>query len=162
MVDGAGNGYRSQRQVRSPSPSRNFRILEDGVEQKIAYFATTDSPFSVVLLDRYQRFDPCRLDDIQNAAINFVSKLKPSDSVMVMSFDDRIDVVCKATTDRDVITNAIRRTRTGGGTRLYDAVDDILKKQLKTIPGRKAVVLFTDGVDTTEPSCDLRQHSAFG
>jgi VWFA-related protein len=48
-----------------------------------------------------------------------------------------------------VITKAIRHTRTGGGTRLYDAVEDILKKQLKTIPGRKAVVLFTDGVDTT-------------
>ena len=48
-----------------------------------------------------------------------------------------------------MITKAIRRTRTGGGTRLYDAVEEILKKQLKTIPGRKAVVLFTDGVDTT-------------
>jgi VWFA-related protein len=68
---------------------------------------------------------------------------------MVMSFDDRIKVECKATTDRNVITKAIRRTRTGGGTRLYDAVEDILKKQLKTISGRKAVVLFTDGVDTT-------------
>jgi len=90
-----------------------------------------------------------RLDDIQNAAINFVGKLKPSDRVMVMSFDDRIQVECKATTDRDVITKAIRHTRTGGGTRLYDAVEDILKKQLKTISGRKAVVLFTDGVDTT-------------
>jgi VWFA-related protein len=48
-----------------------------------------------------------------------------------------------------VIERAIRRTRTGGGTRLYDAVDDILRKQLRTIEGRKAVVLFTDGVDTT-------------
>ena len=67
---------------------------------------------------------------------------------MVMSFDDRINVLCAATTDRDVVTKAIRKTRTGGGTRLYDAVDDILTKQLKTISGRKAVVLFTDGVDT--------------
>jgi len=90
-----------------------------------------------------------RLEDIQDAAIKFVDKLKPTDSVMVMSFDDQIRVQCKATTDRDVIEKAIRRTRTGGNTRLYDAVDDILRKQLQTIPGRKAVVLFTDGVDTT-------------
>lgn len=127
----------------------DFRLYENGEEQKIAYFGTTDSPFSVVLLIDTSGSTQLRLDDIQDAAINFVGKLKPSDSVMVMSFDDRIKVECKATTDRNVITKAIRHTRTGGGTRLYDAVEDILKKQLKTISGRKAVVLFTDGVDTT-------------
>jgi VWFA-related protein len=127
----------------------NFKVFENGLEQKIAYFATTDSPFSIVLLIDTSGSTRFRLDEIQNAAINFIEKLKPSDSVMVMSFDDRIEVLCKATTDRNAITKAIRRTRTGGGTRLYDAVHDILTKQLKTIPGRKAVVLFTDGVDTT-------------
>ena len=126
-----------------------FRLAENGVDQKIAYFATTNSPFSVVLLIDTSGSTQMRLDDIQDAAIKFVEKLKPTDSVMVMSFDDRIQVQCKATTDRDVIEKAIRRTRTGGGTRLYDAVDDILRKQLQTITGRKAVVLFTDGVDTT-------------
>lgn len=127
----------------------NFRIQENGIDQKIAYFATTDAPFSVVLLIDTSGSTEFRLRDIQDAAIKFVDKLKPTDSVMVMSFDDRIEVECKATTDREVITKAIRHTRTGGGTRLYDAVDDILKKHLKTIGGRKAVVLFTDGVDTT-------------
>ena len=126
-----------------------FRITENGVDQKIAYFATTDSPFSVVLLIDTSGSTQFRLEDIQKAAIDFVDKLKDSDSVMVMSFDDRIQVQCKATNDREEIRKAIRRTRTGGGTRLYDAVDDILKKQLATMSGRKAIVLFTDGVDTT-------------
>ena len=127
----------------------NFRLLENGVEQKIAYFATTDSPFTVVLLIDTSGSTHFRLDEIQDAAIDFVSKLKSNDSVMVMSFDDRIDVLCRPTTDRDEITRAIKHTRTGGGTRLYDAVQQVLKKELATIPGRKAVVLFTDGVDTT-------------
>lgn len=127
----------------------NFRLFENGVEQKIAYFATNDAPFSVVFLIDTSGSTQHRLEDIHNAAINFVSKLKETDSVMVMSFDDRIEVMCKATSDREEIRRAIRRTRTGGGTRLYDAVENILTKQLKTIPGRKAVVLFTDGLDTT-------------
>lgn len=127
----------------------NFRILENGIEQKIAYFATTESPFTVVLLIDTSGSTHFRLDEIQGAAIDFVNKLKDNDSVMVMSFDDRIEVQCRATTDRDAIRRAIKRTRTGGGTRLYDAVENILKKQLNTISGRKAVVLFTDGVDTT-------------
>jgi VWFA-related protein len=126
-----------------------FRITENGIEQKIAYFAAADAPFTVVLLIDTSGSTNVRLNEIQDAAIKFVGKLKPSDSVMVMSFDDRIDVQCKATTDRNVIEKAIRRTRTGGGTRLYDAVDDILRRQVKTIDGRKAIVLFTDGVDTT-------------
>ena len=128
---------------------QDFHLFEDGVEQRIAYFATTDQPFTVVLLIDTSGSTHFRLDEIQSAAISFVDKLKPADSVMVMSFDDRIDVLTQPTTNRDMITRAIRRTRTGGGTRLYDAVESVLKKQLASIQGRKAVVLFTDGVDTT-------------
>ena len=126
-----------------------FRIMENGVEQKIAYFATTDAPFSVVLVIDTSGSTEMRLDDIHKAAISFVEKLKPVDRVMVMSFDDRIRVLCKATTDRDEIQSAIKRAHTGGNTRLYDAIEDILQNQLQTVPGRKAVVLFTDGVDTS-------------
>src|SRR6185369_17788167 len=72
-----------------------FRLEENGVEQKIAYFATTDAPFSVVLLIDTSGSTQVRLDDIHDAAINFVGKLKETDSVMVMSFDDRIQVQCK-------------------------------------------------------------------
>ena len=132
-----------------PLNRENFRIEENGVSQKIAYFATTDAPFSVLLLIDTSGSTEARLREIQDAAIKFGDKLKPVDRVMVMSFDDHIEVECRPTNERDEIKKAIRHTRTGGGTRLYDAVDDILRKQLKTIPGRKAVVLFTDGVDTT-------------
>ena len=68
---------------------------------------------------------------------------------MVMSFDDSIRTHCEPTSDRDTLIQAIRRTKNGGGTRLYDAVEDVIRKKLKSITGRKAVVLFTDGVDTT-------------
>ena len=133
-----------------PDLSReDFRIFEEGVEQRVAYFATVDQPFTVALLLDTSGSTDFRLEDIQEAAIAFVNQLKPEDRVLVISFDDQINVLTKPTSDRNEMIRAIRRTRTGGGTRLYDAVDLVIKKHLKQISGRKAMVLFTDGVDTT-------------
>ena len=95
----------------------SFQVFENGLQQKIAYFATTDSPFSVVLLIDTSGSTQFRLDDIQKAAINFVDKLKSTDSVMVMSFDDRIEVLCQATTDRARITKAQTRREIPARTR---------------------------------------------
>ena len=133
-----------------PDLSReDFKIFEEGIEQRVAYFATVDQPFTVALVLDTSGSTDFRLDEIQDAAIAFVNQLKTEDRVLVISFDDQITVLTKPTNDRDEIVRAIRRTRTGGGTRLYDAVDTVIRKHLKQIPGRKAMVLFTDGVDTT-------------
>jgi VWFA-related protein len=127
----------------------DFQLFEEGVQQRIAYFATVDQPFTVALVLDTSGSTDYRLDEIQDAAIAFVNQLKPDDRVMVISFDDQINVLTKPTSDREALIRAIRRTRTGGGTRLYDAVDLVIKQHLKKLSGRKAMVLFTDGVDTT-------------
>src|SRR6185503_11727346 len=82
-------------------------------------------------------------------AIAFIDQLRPDDRVMVVSFDEDIDVLAQPTNDRNLLRNAIRRTAHGDGTRLYDAVDLVINQYLNRIEGRKAVVLFTDGVDTS-------------
>lgn len=128
---------------------KDFHIFEEGVEQRVAYFSTVDQPFTVALVMDTSRSTDFRLEDIQDAAIAFVNQLKTDDRVMVISFDDQIKVLTKPTSDRDEMIRAIRRTRTGGGTRLYDAVDLVIRQYLKQISGRKAIILFTDGVDTT-------------
>ena len=128
---------------------RDFHVFENGVEQRIAYFATVDQPFTVVLLIDTSGSTHFKIEDMHSAAISFVNQLKEQDRVMVMSFDDSIRTLCEPTSDRDTLIQAIRRARTGGGTRLYDAVHQVVRQKLKSISGRKAVVLFTDGVDTT-------------
>jgi len=127
---------------------RDFHVFENGVEQRIAYFATVDQPFTVVLLIDTSGSTHFKIEDMHKAAISFVNQLKEQDRVMVMSFDDSIRVLCEPTSDRDALIQGIRRARTGGGTRLYDAVHQVIRQKLKSISGRKAVVLFTDGVDT--------------
>ena len=128
---------------------QNFKIFEDGVEQKIEYFGTTDKPFTVVLLIDVSPSTSYKIEDIQAAASAFVEQLLPHDQVMVIEFDSSVNVLTEVTGDRDKIHKAIRRTGFGDGTALYDAVDFSLRKRLDKIEGRKAIVLFTDGVDTT-------------
>lgn len=127
----------------------DFRVFENGVEQQIAYFATVDQPFTVALLLDTSGSTDFSLGEMQRAAQAFVEQLKPADRVTVISFDDSIRVLCEPTSDREQLNRAIRRASTGGGTRLYDAVEYTLKKRLAQIKGRKAIVLLTDGVDTT-------------
>src|SRR6185503_17741433 len=84
-----------------------------------------------------------------DAAITFVNQLRQDDRVMVVSFDDDIRILTEFTSDRRRLRDAILQTRPGDGTKLYDAVDMVINQRLSTVDGRKAVVLFTDGVDTT-------------
>ena len=128
---------------------QNFKIFENGVEQEIAYFGTSDKPFSVILLIDVSPSTEYKIEEIQTAAAAFVEQLKPQDNVMVVEFDSSVHVLTEMTGDRDKIYKAIRRTGFGDATSLYDAVDFSLRKRLDKIEGRKAIVLFTDGVDTS-------------
>jgi VWFA-related protein len=127
----------------------DFRLWEDGVEQQVAFFSSVDKPFSVVLVLDTSGSTRFKIEEIQDAAIAFVNQLRSDDRVMVVSFDDDIRVLTEFTNDRYRMRDAIRRTHTGNGTRLYDAVDLVINQRLNQVDGRKAVVLFTDGVDTT-------------
>ena len=127
----------------------DFKIFEDGKEQEIAYFATSDKPFTVILLLDTSPSTEYKIDEIRAAAVAFVDQLKPQDRVMVIEFDANVHVLTEATNDRQLIYKGIRNADFGSGTSLYEAVEFSLKKQLSKIEGRKAIVLFTDGVDTT-------------
>jgi VWFA-related protein len=133
-----------------PNLNKNdFRIWEDGVEQEVAFFASVEKPFSVFLLLDTSPSTKFRLEDIQDAAISFVRQLRADDKVMIVSFNEEIKVLSELTSDRSKLERAIRKAHTEDGTSLYDAVDLVMNHYMNRIPGRKAIVLFTDGVDTT-------------
>lgn len=134
----------------------DFRIFEDDVEQDIEWFAAVEVPFHLVLLLDTSRSTVFRLEDIQQSAINFVDQLRPQDRVMVISFDDAVSVDSEFTSDRRQLRQAIRNTRTGTSTRLYDAVELAITERLDEVEGRKAIVLFTDGADTASRLANSR------
>ncbi len=128
---------------------QDFEIYENGVKQKIEIFNSVEQPFTVVLLLDMSNSTQFQITEIQDAAIKFVNQLRRDDKVMVMSFDERVHVLSQPTNDRMILRNAILRSEFGGGTSLYDAVNKVINQHLRNIAGRKAIVLFTDGVDTT-------------
>jgi VWFA-related protein len=128
---------------------QDFHIFENNMEQKIEYFASVEQPFTVVLMIDVSPSTAFRIDEIHTAAISFVNQLRRDDKVMVMSFDERVRVLSAPTNNRTVLREAILQAQFGEGTSLYEAVDYAISQQLQRIEGRKAVVLFTDGVDTT-------------
>ena len=126
-----------------------FKVFENGVEQKIAYFEPTDKPFTVALLLDTSGSTFFHLWEIREAAIKFAKQLRPQDRVLVVTFDRLVMLLTEATNDLNVVTEVIERNAiTGFSTRLYDAIDLVIKARLHKIDGRKAIVVFTDGVDT--------------
>jgi len=126
-----------------------FNVFENGVEQKLAYFEPTEKPFTVALLLDTSGSTFFHLWEIKEAAINFAKQLRPQDRVLVVTFDRLVMLLTEATNDLNVVTEVIQRNAiTGFSTRLYDALDLVIKARLNKIDGRKAIVLFTDGVDT--------------
>lgn len=135
--------------------SEDFHLYEDGVEQPIAYFAPVEKPFTVALLIDTSRSSVASLQDIQDAAVAFVDSMRAGDRALVLAFDDRLRLLSAPTGDRDALRRAIYRTGPGGGTRLYDALASAIHRQLDKAEGRRAIILFTDGVDTASKEATL-------
>jgi Ca-activated chloride channel homolog len=127
---------------------QNFAVREDGKAQKVDDFSAMESPFSVVLLIDTSRSTIRKLTAIQKAAETFIKQLQPRDRVMVVTFDDRINVISDFTGDVSTLRKAIKAAKPGYSTRLYDAINFAIKEKLDKVQGRKAIVVLTDGVDT--------------
>lgn len=128
---------------------KDFKIFEDGIPQTIELFQSSEMPFTVVLMIDISPSTRYKLDDIHYAALTFVNQLRPADRVAVVAFDQRVRLLCEPTTDKQVMYSAIYKAQFGSGTSLYDAVDAVATSDIIAASGRKAIVIFTDGVDTT-------------
>jgi VWFA-related protein len=123
-----------------------FTLSEDGVPQQIAFLATVNAPFHVVLLLDTSASTKEKLPMIQRAAVTFVEQLNTNDKVKVISFDDQVRDLNDFTSDKTLLRAVIGKTTPGEGTKVYDAFTKGLNS-LRPITGRRAIVIFTDGVD---------------
>ena len=124
----------------------DFEIVENGVKQRVSLFKPVTEPFSIVLLLDTSISTQAKLGDIRRAAQVFVDQLQKSDRIKVVTFDDQVHEMNEFSADRAVVKKVILNTQTGYSTKFYDGMNVALES-LREIEGRKAIVVFSDGVD---------------
>ncbi len=136
---------------------KDFKIYENGVLQNITHFQSEEQPFTVILMIDISPSTRYKMDEIHFAALTFVNQLRPTDKVMVVAFDQRVRALTEEpTSEKQKIYSAIYKSTFGSGTSLYDAVAVVTDLDIIKVTGRKAVVIFTDGVDTTSRSASFQ------
>src|SRR6202158_2561378 len=127
----------------------NFRIFEDGAEQKISTFNKTDAPITAVLLVEFASTNYDFIVEALNASYAFANTLKKDDWVAVISYDMKPQILADFTQDKRAVYAALNQLRMPGfaETNLFDAVFDRLDR-VDRIEGKKYIILVTTGVDT--------------
>ncbi len=139
--------------------TEDVRLYEDGVLQEVNYFREASSdeaervPLSVVLVLDTSGSMKDSVRFLQEAVLNFVYKLEEVDTAMVVSFNDSVKGSAEFTGDLDRLERFVDGLQAWGGTSLYDAIHYSLNR-IRGAPGRKAVIVFSDGADTTSAMGD--------
>lgn len=130
-----------------------FKVFEDGVEQKIDFFQSADTPFaSVILLDTSGSMEE-RLSMARSAAINFLGGLRQSDAAAIYNFDSKVSLVQDFSNSRDINHNLFD-LKADGYTALNDAIYKATEELAKRSEKRKAIIVISDGAD------NISKHSA--
>lgn len=134
---------------------QDFKLFEDGVEQNIAQFESSAAPFNLVLLIDLSGSTSNVIDLIRTAALHFVEAARPFDRIGVITFAGTQVVVSPLTTDRAALRDRIQTiAQPGGSTKLYDSLAFAMEQGFKggNGSGRNAIVLLSDGLDSTLPN----------
>ena len=130
--------------------AENFKILEDGVPQKIDTFAQQgDKPITAVLLIEFAANNYYFMMDALNAAYSFTQQMKREDWIAVTSYDMKSHILVDFTQDKNQVMGALGQLRIPGfsETNLFDALYDTIDR-LAGVEGQKYTPLICDGIDT--------------
>ncbi len=131
----------------------NFRILEDGVPQKISQAGLSEAPITICMViefsGRFQQFWSDGWYETLQASYTFLSTLKPDDNVAVVAYDLRTTILSDFSPDKRKAEEAMAQLRIPGfsESNVFDALTDMADR-MSAIEGRKAILLIGTGLDT--------------
>ena len=128
-----------------------FRVFEDGVPQKIGHFSAEGSPLEIVVAIDVSESMTLAMPQLKNSVKKFLSALGPKDQVTLSAFNDTMFTLSKRETSAALRLRAVDRLAPWGGTALYDVIIRGVQ-QLSRQPGRRVLVVFSDGDDRTSHS----------
>jgi len=132
----------------------DFQIMEDKVPQKIETFSddlSETTPLYVAVLMDTSPSTAGKLKFQQESAMNFIQTVvKPlKDRVLFGTFDDEIKLRQDFTDKLDLLDKAVYGVKTmGKQTALFDAVWQFCDEKMRAVPGRRVLLVVTDGEDT--------------
>lgn len=132
----------------------NFRIYEDGVEQKVEGFKRVEAPITALLLCEFAARGYVFRMDMLNSAWAFTQQLRPQDYVAMMTFDMNTHIVSDFTQDKkqieqgiNVLGNGVYMPAAFSETNVFDALSESLDR-MSRIEGEKYIILIASGIDT--------------
>jgi len=128
---------------------KNFRVLEDKVEQKVTNFSPTSAPITIVMVVEFARTLAWWFDDVITPTAGFIELLRPDDWAALVAYDLRPEILSDFTQDKRELYAGLNRMRIPAfsETNLFDALKDTLDR-LEEVDGKKAVLLIGTGIDT--------------
>jgi Ca-activated chloride channel homolog len=126
----------------------SFTVREDGTAVEITAFDAYNegSIVTMMVIDISGSMSGDKLAGAKDAALTFVDLMREQDQAGLIVFDDIVTLRRSLTTNKNALKESIRDLYTQGGTAWYDAVVETVE-QLDSIPGRKSVILLSDGLD---------------
>lgn len=132
----------------------DFKLFENGNEQKILQFDSSSAPFDLLLVIDISGSTREVLSLIRAAALRFVNAARPSDRIGVIAFAGQASVIAPLTLDRPLLREQLTAMDTAGGdTKLYDAMDFAVTQSVEGAKNRRrtAIILMSDGLDGSIP-----------
>lgn len=125
-----------------------FKLIEDGVPQTIAHFSAEGSPLEIVVAIDVSESMTQAMPQLKNSVKKFLAALGSKDQVTLAAFNDNMFTLTRRETSVPQRTRAVDRLAAWGGTALYDVIIRGVQ-QLSRQPGRRVLVVFSDGDDRT-------------
>src|ERR1051326_5290783 len=127
----------------------NFKLFEDRTEQNISVFKHEDIPLSLGLVIDNSRSSEPRKQRMDAAALSFVRKSNPDHETFIVHFDDTARIDRDFTDSIPLLEETLASVKPYGQTAIYDALILALDHMESAKRGKRAILLFTDGVDNS-------------